>query len=116
MTLIRFYTDEDVHGVVAPQLRAAGFDAVSASEVNRLEEPDDAQLDWSAQQGRVIVSFNVGDFVRLHCAWMKQGRNHPGIIVSRQFVAGETIRRLLRLSGSLSGDEMVNRLEFLSNW
>ena len=26
MILIRFYTDEDVHGVVAPQLRAAGFE------------------------------------------------------------------------------------------
>jgi len=32
MTPIRFFTDEDVYGAIAPALRTAGFDAVSTPE------------------------------------------------------------------------------------
>ena len=36
MTRVRFFTDEDVHGQVAVQLRAMGFDALSTPEAGRL--------------------------------------------------------------------------------
>ena len=32
MTPIRFFTDEDIHGHVAPQLCAHGIDAISTPE------------------------------------------------------------------------------------
>ena len=35
MSRARFYTDEDVHGAVAVQLRSQGFDAVSTPEAGR---------------------------------------------------------------------------------
>lgn len=116
MSQIRFYTDEDVHGVVASLLRSAGFDALSAREVNRLKESDPAQLLWSAQEGRVLVTFNVKDFARLHHEWMNQGKHHAGLVASRQLPVGETVRRLVHLGRTLSAEEMQDRLEYLSNW
>ena len=57
MNPVRLFTDEDVYGAVAVQLRAAGFDAVSTPEAGRLGRDDPSQLSWTAQEGRVLVTF-----------------------------------------------------------
>jgi len=110
------FTDEDIHGAVAVQLRVAGLDAISTPEAGRLGEPDLSQLIWASQQGRMLVTFNVPDFTRLHHDWMKQGQHHAGVVVSDQRPVGEVLRRLLHLAQSLSADDMKDRLEYLSNW
>jgi len=107
MTSIRFFTDEDVYGAVAVQLRAAGFDAVSTSDMNRLDELDEPHVEWAAQEHRVLVTFNVGHFAQLHYQWMAS---------SRQRSIGEVMRRLLHLARTLAADDMLDRLEYLSNW
>src|SRR4051794_35690905 len=116
MTPIRFFTDEDVYGQVAVHLRAAGFDAVATPEAGRLGQLDPAQLSWAAQQGRVLLTFNVGDFARLHHQWMSQGLHHAGLIVSQQRPLGDLLRRLLHLARTLGADDMQDRLEYLANW
>jgi hypothetical protein len=98
MALIRFFTDEDVYGAIAVQLRATGFDAVSTPDVDRLGELDESQLEWAAQEDRVFVTFNVAHFTQLHYQWMATSRHHAGVIVSRQRPIGEVIRRLLHLA------------------
>jgi hypothetical protein len=47
-----------------------------------------------------------------------QQRPHAGIIVAPQqrYAVGEELRRLLRLIGTVSAEEMQNRVEFLSAW
>jgi hypothetical protein len=116
VTSIRFMTDEDVYAAVAIQLRAAGLDAISTPEAARMGESDESRFRWAAAEGRAIVSFNVGDFARLHNEWMLRGDHHAGVVVSQQTSIGDVIRRLLNLSAVLSDDEMIDRLEFLSNW
>lgn len=106
MTPIRFLTDEDVYGGIAPALRGAGFDAVSTPEVGRLNESDESQLLWSTQEGRVLVSFNVAHFAELHSHWLQAGRHHAGIIVSAQRSIGDCLRRLIHLGNTLDGDAM----------
>lgn len=59
MSAPKFFTDEDVYSGVAAGLRKAGLDAVSTPETGRLGESDESQLGWAAQEGRVLVSFNV---------------------------------------------------------
>lgn len=112
----RFLTDEDVYADRAVVLRQRGYDAVSTPEAGRLTEDDPSQLDWAARQGRVLMSFNVGDFVRLHGEWLRSGKHHAGLIVSEQQPLGEILRRLLNLAAALSAEEMCDRLEFLTNW
>jgi hypothetical protein len=83
MGAIRFFTDEDIHGSVANALRRAGVDARSTPEAGRLHEADESQLLWAANQGFVVVTFNVGHFVSRHVDWMGRGQHHAGIVVSQ---------------------------------
>ena len=116
MPPIRFFTDEDIYGATAPALRNRGFDAVSCPESGRLGENDESQLQWATEQRRVIVSFNVAHFARLHTQWLGQGRPHAGITISSQRPIGDLLRRLLRLAQELDSEAMQNRLEFLADW
>ena len=102
--------------VVAEELCRSGIDAVSARSVGRLSEADESQLTWAASQSRVLVSFNMRDFARLHTKWMHEGRGHAGIVVSAQIGVGLLVRRLRHLAASFSEDDMRNRLQFLGNW
>lgn len=116
MSALRFFTDEDIYAAVAPIMRRAHFDAISAPEANRLGKTDDEQLQWATSQNRAIVTFNVAHFANLHSEWLARGRDHSGIIVSSQRPVGDLANRLLRLAHTLDADAMHNRLEFLSGW
>lgn len=79
---------------------------------------DEEHLSLATAQGRALYSFNVGDFHEIHTEWTSTGRDHAGIILAQQkrYSTGEQIRRLLRLIGSLTGEAMKNREEFLGRW
>jgi hypothetical protein len=66
MSAIRLFTDEDIYAAIAVALRRVGFDAISTPESGRLGESDESQLDWATAEARVLVTFNVSDFTRLH--------------------------------------------------
>ncbi len=74
MSAIRFLTDEDVYGAVAPALRREGIDALSTAGAGRRGESDESQLDWASNENRVLVTFNVGHFAALHAERMTEGR------------------------------------------
>src|SRR5438270_13548501 len=102
-----------VHG-----LRARGVDVVTAMEAGLIEQEDGEHLTSAAAEQRTLYSFNVGDFQRLHTAWMQQNKSHAGIVLARQqsLTVGEQVRRLLKLMSKLTTEEMQNRLEFLGSW
>jgi hypothetical protein len=116
MNPVRLFTDEDVYGAIAVELRRQGFDVVSTPEHNRRRESDDTQLQWATQNNRAILTFNVADFARLHRQIIGSGGHHYGIIVSSQLPVGEVLRRALRLMNGLDADTLCDRLEFLSDW
>ena len=112
------YCDEDsMRNALVLALRKRGVDILSALEAGTVKEPDDRQLAYAATQGRAIYSFNVGDFCRLHSQWLAEERSHAGIILAQQqqYSIGEQIRRLVKIIGTLSAEEMRNRLEFLGD-
>jgi hypothetical protein len=57
----------------------------------------------------------MGHFAALHKEWLTQGVDHCGIIVlpDQRHSIGEKIRRLARLLGRCSAEEMINRMEYL---
>ena len=116
MSAPRFFTDEDVYAAIAPALRKSGIDAVSTPEVGRLSESDESQLEWAANEGRILVTFNAGHFAKLHTAWMKAGRHHAGIVVSSQRPIGDLLHRLVKLASDLDAEATHDRLEFASDW
>ena len=78
---IRLYFDEDsLRYALVNALRARGIDVQTALEVEMIERSDEEHLEFATAQGRVLCSFNVGDFYRLHTSYMTQHKSHPGII------------------------------------
>lgn len=114
---IKLYLDEDAQRTDLIQaLRARQIDVVTVSDANLLGQTDDVHLRYATEQGRVIFTFNRGDFFRLHTEWLNSDRHHSGILVSDQVGTGVVMRRLLRLIDARSALDMRDQLEFLSNW
>lgn len=99
-------------------LRARGVDVVTALEEGMIERDDDEHLEFAAKIERLLYSFNVGDFYSLHRRYLSEGKEHAGLILTRQqqFTIGEQLRRLLRLIAKVPAEEMKSRVEFLSAW
>ena len=116
---IRLYIDEDAMDKDLVQaLRARVVDVITALEAGMIERKDEEHLDYATVQGRVLYSFNVGDFNRLHTVYLTAGKSHAGIVLARQqrYSVGEQMRRLLRLIAARSAEEMRNQVEFLTAW
>ena len=116
---IRLYFDEDtVQHALVSALRKRGIDVLTALDAKMLKAPDDRQLEFAAAQARVIYSYNVRDFCRLHTEWLTESKSHSGIVLAKQkqFAIGEQMKRLIRIVNSQSAEEMENRLEFIGGW
>jgi hypothetical protein len=83
-----------------------------------IEREDHEHLAFATRERRVVYSFNVGHFCRLHAEALSGGGNHAGIVVCGQqrYSVGEQMRRLLSLIVAKTAEKMLNRLEFLSDW
>lgn len=116
MAAIRFFLDEDVYAAVATGLRRAGVDVVTIPEAGRLGESDESQLVRASSDARVLATFNVAHFAKLHADCLRHGRDHTGIVVSSQRPIGDVLRRLINLTQSVDQAARRNRIEFLSDW
>ena len=113
MKKVKLFLDEDMHSVLGSALRKRGFDAVHAQELGRKGKSDAEQLAYSVEKKRCLISFNVKDFVLLHNEYVQTGREHWGIIVSKQLPVGETMRNILKILQRFSQDSMKNNVVFL---
>jgi hypothetical protein len=85
VSIICFYLDEDTLKTALIQaLRNADLNVITVADCRKLGDSDEEQLIWATQQKRVIYSFNIGDFCRLHRNFMAENRNHAGIILAPQ--------------------------------
>jgi hypothetical protein len=110
---MRLVLDADVHVPAATALTLRGFDVVSVWQIGREALPDESQLAWASDQGRCLVTFNVGDYTRLHVRWLLDGLHHAGIVVSNQIHLRAFIRRCWVLLGRYSSDALVDQLIWL---
>jgi hypothetical protein len=91
---------------------------MTALEVGMIHRDDGDHLEYATEKSRVLYTFNIGDFCRLHSEWLARGDSHAGIVLAPQqrYSVGEQMRRLLKLIASKSAEDMKNNLEFLSHW
>jgi hypothetical protein len=86
------------------------YDVVSAHEVQKQSLSDYQQLEYAVSEQRAIFTFNAGDFDRLHKEYIKSGKNHFGILLSKQIPIGETINRLTKFLFAHSKEEIRNNI------
>jgi hypothetical protein len=113
---MRLYIDEDAMSRALVQgLRARGVDVTTVLDEEMVGKDDEAQLAYATDQGRVIYTFNVGDFCNLHTEYITQGKEHAGIIVVHRlhYSIGEQIRQLADLINTKTAEAMMNQLKFL---
>jgi len=103
---------------VVSGLRGRGVDVTTAQDVGLADNSDEEQLEFARTDGRVLFSFNISDFHRLHTQLLSQGMTHAGIVLAAQqrYSIGERIRRIQKLIAARSAEDMTDRLEFLSDW
>ncbi len=117
--MLRLYLDEDsMSRALSAALRNLGVDVITALEAGTISAPDLAQLEFATSQQRVLYSYNVGDFYRLHSEFLGQGKSHAGIVLCQQtqFSIGEQARRMALVAAVVSPDDMCDRVEFLGAW
>lgn len=75
---------------------------------------DETQLLAATSQGRCIITYNVGDFVRL----ARRIPNHGGIILVTRpdWTLSGLIRALDRLLSTTQAEEWVGQVRWLSEW
>lgn len=113
---ITVYTDEDVYGVIAEQIRANGYDALSVFEAQTMGLDDEDQLEFAVSQGRAILTHNMGDFERLHKKYQSERRAHFGIVVAPQWEIGVIVNRVLNMLNCADADEMKNSYHHLGEF
>lgn len=116
---IRLYIDEDsMSRALVRALQARGIDVTTALAEGMIEYPDADHLERATQLGRVLFTFNVGDFYQLHTEYLAHGKTHAGIVLRPQqrYSVGEQMRRLLKLIATKPAEEMKDTVEFLSAW
>ena len=100
MTKIRLYLDEDTMDIaLLDALRLRNVDVLSTNEAQMSSRSHKEQLKWALDNQRVIYSFNVRDFYRIH-----------------NYSIGAQMRCILRIIANKSAQEMQNQVEFLSAW
>jgi hypothetical protein len=94
------------------------MDVTNAVDTGQRGTPDVEQLDYATGQGRVLFSYNIGDFFAIHTRLLEVGRSHAGMILAPQqrFSVGEQMRRILLMSRQRTSAGMRGRVEFLSRW
>ena len=114
---IRLYLDEDTMSrALLRALRSRSVDVLTAQEAGMIQSTDAQHLAYATSLDRVVFTFNVRDFARLHNEHMAAGQHHTGIIVSDQLQTGIVVRRLLRLIAMRTAAALCDSLEYLGNW
>jgi len=111
---LRLYFDEDVSAAIVENLRQRGFDVLSARDADRLHLDDDSQLAFAVAQDWAFVTHNRYDFEQRHQQYLKEGREHRGIIIAKRR-PGDTavVAKLLALLNEVTGDEMISQLRYI---
>lgn len=85
---MRFYLDEDLSHRIAPIGRDMGLDIIATAECDRDGTPDEEQLRFAAEEGRVLVTRNSDDFHDLTNRFAAERRPHAGVLVVPRSLLG----------------------------
>jgi Domain of unknown function (DUF5615) len=118
MSAICFYLDEDsMNRSLLMALRQREIDVTTVSEVKREGFSDEEQLLWAAQNNRVICTYNIRDFSKLHKQCLAANQSHAGIVLMHQdFSIGERLYGLSVLGASFTAEDIINQMIFLSSY
>jgi predicted nuclease of predicted toxin-antitoxin system len=105
--------DEQIWKYLATLLREQGYDVIHVNEVDLDATPDDKIMAYAAGEHRAVVTFNVRDYVPLAIQYFENGKEHYGVVVSKELSHGELQRRVKKLLESVTAEELMNAVRYL---
>ena len=108
--LALLYTDEDMSALVATLLKSRGLDVTTVPEQKTLGRTDREQLKYAASVNRCLITHNRVDFESLHLQYIRENRQHSGIIIVPQKNPYEVARRIGISVSALTVEEIKNQL------
>lgn len=97
-------------------LHDRGIDCLTTQAAGNLGLSDEAQLTFSTNANRVLLTFNSKDFLILVKRWTLMKQLHGGLILSKQFPASELLRQILHLNHQHSKTTLTNHVLWLQNF
>jgi hypothetical protein len=98
-------------------LRGLGADVLRTNEAGMAGSSDEAQLDFTTQEGRTLYTANLADFAQLHSQWSKAERLHAGIIVRTQFIPTPAqVAAFASILNAFVQTQLRGQFLYLSNW
>ena len=110
---IELYLDEDVSVLLAKLLRARGFEVITTQDAKRLGASDKEQLEYAVRKEKVLLTHNRIHFEKLHKEYLRENKEHYGIIIATRQNEYITLKRLLKILDNISADEMKNQLRYI---
>ncbi len=107
------YFDEDVDVLVADVLERRGFSALTTRDANRLGLSDSDQFAYATELGRVFVTHNIVDFVKLTSQYFEQGISHAGVLMAQQRPPFELVAAILQVLNEFSAKDLCDRVLYL---
>jgi hypothetical protein len=110
--LVPLYLDDClIQTALVRQLRAAGHLIYVTNELGVTGQSDELHLRDATNLSAVFATQNERDFVRAHRQWRADGRNHAGILLTRQLPdVGTRVERLERAARILTPAMAANQL------
>lgn len=107
---LRFLLDEQISPRVATSAAKAGLDVAAVSGSDLAGMDDESLLRESVKQKRILVTYNIGDFVVILQKLIREGTDIPGIVfVDAKTISTAQFGRLARALGRLA--ERIRRNE-----
>ncbi len=110
---IELYLDEDVSVLLAKLLRARGFKVITTRDAKMLGASDKEQLEYVVREEKVFLTHNRLHFEKLHEEYLRENKEHYGIIIATRQNEYIILKRLLKIIDNISADEMKNQLRYI---
>ena len=109
----RLLLDEHIWAYLAKLLREQGFDVVHVNEVDMVATADDRIMKYAVDEHRAVVTFNIKDFVPLAVQYYEDGKEHYGVVLSKELSRGELQKRVTKLLANVTAEELMNSIRYL---
>ena len=105
--------DEHIWAYLAKILREQGFDVIHVCEVDLIATSDDKIMQYAVGEHRAVVTFNIKDYIPLAIQYFEDGKQHYGVVVSKEIPQGELQRRVTKLLKSVTAEQLMNAVKYL---
>lgn len=114
--MLRFLVDEDFDNRILRGLlrRQPDLDIVRVQDTHLSGEDDETILDWTFQEGRILLTHDASTMTDFAYQRMREGKSVLGIVEVPQWLGiGAAIEDILTIAMSCAEEEFENRIEFL---